>query len=193
MADPSPDTGDGLSAGQTLGDFRLISELGRGGMGVVWEAEQISLNRSVALKLMPRSFLTRESDADRFKREAEAGGRIQHSGIVAVYQVGEVQGHHYIAQELVAGGRTLADYLTENRKVVEVSGEYYDQTAKLLAKVADALQAAHEEGVIHRDIKPANILIDREGRVKVADFGLPMTGPVSLSTSSTVMPRSFTA
>ena len=73
MADSPTDTGDGLSAGQTLGDFRLISELGRGGMGVVWEAEQISLNRSVALKLLPRSFLSMESDVDRFKREAEAG------------------------------------------------------------------------------------------------------------------------
>jgi formylglycine-generating enzyme required for sulfatase activity len=170
--DEAPGVNDIEVSGEMLGDFRLIREIGRGGMGVVYEAEQVSLHRLVALKVLsPHLSLSRES-AEKFQREAEAGGRQRHPGIVAVYAVGEHEGSHYLAQELVEEGNTLADRIEELRDEKILPPGYFFESVQLLVEAADALHHAHETSVIHRDVKPSNILLTREGRPKITDFGL---------------------
>ena len=161
-----------LRPGAQLGEFRLLGELGRGGMGVVWEAEQRSLGRRVALKVQPHAYQLDSHGLVRFQREAEAGGRLNHPGIVAVHAFGEFAGTHYIALELVEGGRSLADRLAELRKLPQLPAGHYRETAELFAQVAEAIEVAHAAGIQHRDVKPGNILIAPDGRPKVADFGL---------------------
>ncbi|MBU0754033.1 MAG: protein kinase, partial [Planctomycetes bacterium] len=136
-----------------LGDFKILREIGSGGMATVYEAEQISLKRRVALKLLPshRSLSTRS--VLKFQREAEAGGRQTHPGIVAVYGVGEVEKIHYIAQELVEGSISLEKELERLRQEPERPPGYFQTTANFIAKVADALNHAHTSGVVHRDVK----------------------------------------
>lgn len=163
----------GPASGTTLGDYRLLRELGRGGMGVVWEAEQLSLGRSVALKVLYPHLGLSDRWIDRFRQEAQAGGRLSHSGIVQVLAIGEEQGSHYIAQELVPGGRTLADWIQQAGEGEELPSGHFEHIARLFAAIADGLAAAHAVGVIHRDIKPGNILLDGDSP-KVADFGLAL-------------------
>jgi len=174
--DEDIEEGEELPSGKVLGDFRIIREIGRGGMGVVYEAEQISLNRKVALKVLPPHLSFSEEGFEKavvkFRREAEAAGRQSHPGIVAIYAVGEHKGVHYIAQELVEGGKTLADFLFEFRQKPELSSSYYREVAELFAEIADAFQHAHDSGVAHRDVKPSNILLTPRGTPKVTDFGL---------------------
>lgn len=154
------------------GDFHIIRKIGEGGMGIVYEAEQMSLKRKVALKVLP-PHLSWSSDAiDKFRREAEAGGRQRHPGIIAVHAMGKHEGMHFIAQELVEEGYTLADPLKKLKKTQKMPVGYFRDTAKLILKVAEALGHAHGSGVIHRDVKPSNILLTREGQPKVTDFGL---------------------
>jgi tetratricopeptide (TPR) repeat protein/tRNA A-37 threonylcarbamoyl transferase component Bud32 len=159
-------------AGRVLGDFRLIREIGRGGMATVYEAEQISLKRRVALKVLsPHLSLSMEA-IQRFRREAQAASRQYHSGVVSIYAVGESGGTHFIAQELVEDGCTLADNLKEYREKEELTSAYYGEAAALIARVADALVHTHDSGVIHRDVKPSNVLLTKSGSPKVTDFGL---------------------
>jgi len=155
-----------------LGDFRLLRELGRGGSGVVWEAEQLSLKRRVALKILAPAFSLSGRRLEEFRREAQAGSRLNHPRIVAVFSVGECEGAPFLAQELVAGGRTLAHLLEERRKIPALPAGHFEEMARLFLEIAAALEAAHEAGVIHRDVKPGNILLTPEGEPKVADFGL---------------------
>jgi serine/threonine protein kinase len=143
-----------------------------GGMGAVWEAEQVSLQRRVALKLLAPHHSLAEETLARFHREASAGGRLSHPGLVAVFEAGEADGVHFIAQELVPGGVTLAHFLAEAREEKDVPDGYYRAVAELFASISDALGVAHNAGVVHRDIKPSNILITEDDRPKVADFGL---------------------
>ncbi len=157
---------------QVVGDFRIIREIGRGGMGTVYEAEQVSLKRKVALKLMPPHLSFSDDAVQKFRREAEAGGRQHHPYIVAVHSVGEHEGIHYIAQELVEEGYTLSDRLSEIDERKTRRFDYFKDVARLTSKVADALHHAHTVGVIHRDIKPSNILLTADGNPKVTDFGL---------------------
>ena len=165
-----------------LGDFRIIREIGSGGMAKVFEAEQMSLRRKVALKVLPQHLSFSDSAVGKFRREAEAGGRQSHPGIVAVYSVGEHEGMHYIAQELVKDGRTLADHLDRLRKSKSPQIGYFRETAVLVLEVADALDHAHKMGVIHRDVKPSNILLTPDGQPKVTDFGLArVEGALALS------------
>ncbi|MFH2000404.1 MAG: protein kinase, partial [Planctomycetota bacterium] len=159
-------------AGKRIGDFRILEEMGRGGMGVVYEAEQITMHRKVALKVLPPHLSMSRQAIQRFRREAEAGGRQAHPSIVSIYAVGEHEGIHFIAQEFVEGGATLADRLERSRKTGSIPRGYFRETAMLVAKVADALHFAHATGVIHRDVKPSNILLARDGTPKVSDFGL---------------------
>jgi tetratricopeptide (TPR) repeat protein len=161
-----------IEAGRVIGDFRLVRELGRDGMAVVWEAEQLSLVRKVALKILLPHYSLSANALARFEREARAGGRLAHPGIVQTHAVGKADGLHYIAQELVAGGYTLVDSLADLRQERELPEGYYRRAAELFAKVAEALEHAHAHGVIHRDVKPSNILIGEKDEPRVTDFGL---------------------
>ncbi|MFH1999464.1 MAG: protein kinase [Planctomycetota bacterium] len=170
---PAPGaSGLDLGAGRVLGEFEIIKEIGRGGMGVVYEAKQLSLHRRVALKVLPPHLSWSDEAVLKFRREAEAGSRQNHPGLVAVHAVGQHEGIHFIAQELVEGGLSLADRIAELRKTNKRPNGYYHSVAKLTSKIAQALHHAHTAGVIHRDIKPSNILIDPNGLPKVSDFGL---------------------
>jgi len=170
--DQEPGSSETRKPPRTIGDFKIIREIGRGGMGAVYEAEQISLRRKVALKILPSHLSLSDEAVFKFKREAEAGGRQSHPGIVAIHTVGEHEGVHFITQELVPGGRTLTDLLDELRNKAEQPPGYFRKAAQMILKVSSALQHAHDAGVIHRDIKPSNILLTEEGAPKVTDFGL---------------------
>ncbi|MHC5212573.1 MAG: serine/threonine-protein kinase [Planctomycetota bacterium] len=160
--------------GSRIGDFTLLGRIGGGGQGEVYEARQESLGRSVALKVFSSEFTLSEERVQRFRREAAAGGRLAHPNIVAVHAVGEEGGVHYIAQELVEGGRTLADRIDEVRRLPELPRDWYERVAELFVQVADGLHSAHEAGIIHRDVKPGNVLLTRDERPKIADFGLAL-------------------
>jgi serine/threonine protein kinase/Tfp pilus assembly protein PilF len=157
---------------RVLGDFQILKKIGSGGMATVFEAEQISLKRKVALKVLPAHLSFCDDAVKKFKREAEAGGRQSHPGIVSIYSVGEQDGMHYIAQELIKGARSLHDQLEDLRKLDDQPIGYFREAALLVAEVAEALADAHESGVIHRDVKPSNILLTEEGRPMLTDFGL---------------------
>ncbi|MEZ6108217.1 MAG: serine/threonine-protein kinase [Pirellulaceae bacterium] len=161
----SPNGPDINLSGQQLGDFLLLRRLGRGGMADVYLAEQRSLRRQVAVKIL-RAELARDPQyVSRFKFEAQAAARLVHANIVQVFNVGELDGLQFIAQEYVKG-QNLKQYLQRNGAVdVPVA-------VHLLSQVAAALARAAEAGVTHRDIKPENILIGLSGEAKVADFGL---------------------
>ncbi|MFT5430180.1 MAG: serine/threonine protein kinase/formylglycine-generating enzyme required for sulfatase activity [Myxococcota bacterium] len=166
-----PQPAPGLEAGKVIGDFRLVEMIGQGGMGQVWEAEQVSLRRRVAVKFVRPERVT-EKQLDYFAREARAGGRLAHPGIVAVHGYGEDDGIAWIAMEMVEGCWTLRDFLDDLVREGEVADDYDEQVARFIARLAQALQAAHEAGVIHRDLKPQNILIAPDEKPKVTDFGL---------------------
>lgn len=151
--------------GRTLGDYRIIRRLGRGGMADVYLAEQISLGRNVALKVLKPDLAKDRSYIDRFRREAQSAARLVQSNIVQIYEVGEADGYHFIAQEYVPG-RNLRQYLARHGAVESV------MAVNVLRQVAMALQKAAEMNVIHRDIKPENIMLSTSGEIKVADFGL---------------------
>ena len=151
--------------GKVLGDFCLLRKLGKGGMADVYLAEQTSLHRQVAIKIMRPDFVTDPTYVKRFRHEASAAGGLNHPNIVQVYMVGEQEGIHFISQEYVQG-RNLKEFITR-KGPLEVPIALH-----ILKQVAAALQVAHEKGIVHRDIKPENILLTKKGEAKVADFGL---------------------
>ena len=185
---------------ETLGDFRIVREIGRGGMGVVYEAEQISLQRRVALKVLPFASMLDQRQLERFKNEALAVAQLQHANIVPVYAVGSDQGLHYYAMRLI-DGQTLEDVIDSERDAAErvdtpddhapaddsaplassahrklridaAARERYDACARWTIQAAEALDYAHRLGFLHRDVKPSNLLVDRDGALWVTDFGL---------------------
>ena len=160
-----------IAPGQVLGDFTLIQRLGRGGMGEVWEAQQESLGRKVALKLLLPERVDQKG-LDFFAREARAGGRLAHPGIISVFGTGETDGLHWISMELIEDACDLRHSLEGIREESELPEDYYSQVAQFTAEVADALEAAHASHVIHRDLKPGNIMVTPDEHPKVADFGL---------------------
>ncbi|MFH1418106.1 MAG: protein kinase [Planctomycetota bacterium] len=161
-----------LESGQRLGEFRIVREIGRGGMGVVYEAVQTSLGRRVALKVLPASVTISENALERFHREAHTGGRLHHTSIVPVYAVGEENGINYYAMQLIEG-RSLSHYLkTARESPRSVDRNHFKRIAKWGRQAADALAHAHGQGIIHRDIKPANMLYDGKDNVWIFDFGL---------------------
>lgn len=161
----------GPHTGRRIGRFVLQELLGQGGMGQVWAAEDTDLRRRVALKLVLPSRVD-EKALELFAREARAGGRLHHPGIVTTLAHGNDDGLSWIAQELVEGCCTLKDSVNELRAADRVPEDYYSSVADLIARLADALQAAHDAGVIHRDVKPANILVTPDDQPKLTDFGL---------------------
>ncbi len=181
---------------QKLGEYRIIREIGRGGMGVVYEAEQETLKRLVALKVLPFPAFQDKRQLERFRIEALAAARLHHANIVPVFAVGEDRGLHFFAMQFIRG-QTLAEVLNEVRRLRQVDASkeparipserlgdsttsigadsgapYYRGVARLALQVAEALAYAHGEGILHRDIKPANLILDLQGQVWVTDFGL---------------------
>lgn len=148
----------------TIGDYELLSEIARGGMGVVYRARQISLDRIVALKLILESSLATDEAKARFRIEAESAAGIDHPNLVPIYEIGEEDNHLFYSMKLTEGG-TLQS-LPESWK-----GDYR-HIARAIAKVSRALQAVHDAGVLHRDLKPGNVLLDSDGEPHLADFGL---------------------
>jgi serine/threonine-protein kinase len=148
-----------------LGEFKLLRRLGKGGMATVWLAEQTSLHRQVALKLLRSDLMADQTYVKRFQTEAKAAAGLNHPNIVQVYVIGEADGQHFIAQEYVHGS-TLKSFLRKRGAVDLQLGLH------IMRQVASALQTAGEQGIVHRDIKPENIMLTKKGEAKVADFGL---------------------
>jgi serine/threonine protein kinase len=177
-ADP---VGVHLQSGDSVGDFELVKLIGHGGMGSVWAAYEKSLDRAVALKVI-RPDRVDSKAVEMFHREARAGGRLSHPGLVSVYSSGEGGGVHHIALEMVGDGHNLAHVLKTLREQESVPDGYYGEVAEFVLAVAEAMESAHQADVIHRDLKPQNILIDAEGEPRITDFGLArIVGERSLS------------
>ncbi|MBI4582935.1 MAG: serine/threonine protein kinase [Planctomycetes bacterium] len=145
-----------------LGEYRLLREIGRRGMGIVYEAEQESLNRRVALKVLPFHSFLDSKRLERFRREAKAAARLKHPHIVPVFETGEEAGIHFYAMQYIVG-----ENLAQKKRELGI-----EAAARLGFQAAGALEHAHAMGVLHRDIKPPNLLLDRSGAVWVTDFGL---------------------
>ncbi|MBI4582712.1 MAG: serine/threonine protein kinase [Planctomycetes bacterium] len=164
-----------------LGDYRILREIGRGAMGVVFEAIQESLGRRVALKVLPGTFVLEPRRLERFRREARATARIHHPSIVPVYEVGEAEGNHFYAMEFIDGtslDRVLEDLrarpaaLRKPGSSTASDPAYIARAVEKMAELAEGLEEAHRLGLIHRDVKPSNILVDASGRFILVDFGL---------------------
>lgn len=161
-----------LDRGQQLGEFQIVREIARGGMGVVYEAVQTSLGRRVALKVLPAGRLLSGNALERFSREAATAGRLHHTGIVPVYAVGEEQGVHFYAMQLIEGWSLAEHVKTLAKERKRPDREHARRVAHWGRQVAEALAYAHGKGVIHRDVKPSNLLVDGQENVWVTDFGL---------------------
>lgn len=147
-----------------FGEYELIDEIARGGMGVVFKAKQVSLNRIVALKMILSGNLAGSDEVTRFRIEAEAAARLDHPGIVPIYEIGEHEGQHYFSMGFI-DGPSLRDAVRDGPLPAK-------EAVTLSQKIANAISYAHENGVIHRDLKPANVLLDSDGEPKITDFGL---------------------
>jgi WD40 repeat protein len=169
-----------------FGDYELQREIARGGMGRVFQARQVSLNRPVALKTIAAGELASPALVQRFRLEAEAAARLHHPNIVALYEVGEHQGQHFYSMELIEGGSLSQGSFHERRGR---PAKRFDNrhAATIISKVARAVHYAHHCGVLHRDLKPSNILLDAVGEPRVTDFGLAKLGDSRLTQSEATL------
>ncbi len=151
-------------AGRKIGHFKILTVIGSGGMGEVYEALDVNLGRKVALKLLPQQYTQEQERVDRFKQEARAASALNHPNIITIFEISEIDGLHFIATELV-DGNTLRQFMTQEPSKLTVS-------LNIGTQVASALVVAHAAGIVHRDIKPENIMVRPDGYVKVLDFGL---------------------
>jgi serine/threonine protein kinase len=158
---PAPEE---MKSAPQIAGYEIVNELGRGGMGRVYKARQTKLERYVALKILPQETSSDSTFAERFMREARALARLNHSNIVAVYDFGQAGSLSYFVMEFVDG--------TNLRQLIRSGRIAPQETLRIMSQICDALQYAHDEGIVHRDIKPENILRDKRGRAKIADFGI---------------------
>ncbi|PYQ17039.1 MAG: hypothetical protein DMF79_17930 [Acidobacteria bacterium] len=163
-----------------IGKFEILSELGQGAMGKVYRARDPILERLVALKTVAPGLLSSPDAVARFQREARAAARLQHPNIVTIYELGEVEGTHFIAMELIEG-RELGQVMAASDRFT------VPQKVRIVADVCRGLDFAHKQGVVHRDVKPANVRVGRDGEVKILDFGIARLADSELTQAGTVL------
>ncbi|MFA6957703.1 MAG: serine/threonine-protein kinase [Thermoanaerobaculia bacterium] len=158
-----------VKSGDRVGAYEIIAPLGAGGMGVLFRARDVRLNREVAIKFLPDTHAASDERLQRFDREARAASALNHPHIITVYEIGDHEGRPFIAMELVEG-KSLRGVLSEGAPSMR-------RLLSIAMQIADGLAAAHERGIIHRDLKPENVMIAKNGYVKILDFGLAKLEP----------------
>jgi serine/threonine protein kinase len=166
--------------GQILSHYRILEQLGVGGMGEVYLAEDTKLSRKVALKILPPEMATHAERRERFEREAKAVAALNHPNIVTIHSVEEAEGMHFITMELVKG-KTLTDLIPKR-------GLPLNKFLDIAVPLADAVSSAHEKGIVHRDLKPDNLMVNEEGRLKILDFGLAKLKPTHAESGMSELP-----